>query len=121
MRAYIFLVAMSMFAAAWLPAPASADCDAYNERFLQFKEIEATAQHELERVNALKSLPKTDDGLCHAALALMTHGNSLWESPEPTCFENKAQMDEFVGKIHSLTTDAIKVAQLYCTEAEIPR
>jgi len=121
MRADIFLVAMSVLTAAWLPTPANADCDAYNKRFLQFKQLQASAVHELDRVNALKPLPHTDTGLCRAALSLMTHANVLWMNPEPTCFENKAQIDQFVEKIHSLSKDAYDLALSFCSEAEMRR
>ena len=120
MRAFIFLVVMTTSAACLL-APAHADCDAYNEKYLKFNEMKAQVAQELARVNAMKPMPKDDVGLSRAALTLMEHGNVLWMNPEPTCFENKAQMDDFAGSIHELSTDAWKIAQAFCSEAEMQR
>jgi len=120
MRAYLLLIAMSAFAVC-SAAPAHADCDAYNKRFLAYNELKAQVLHELERVNAKKPLPKIDVPLCRAALAVMQHGNVLAFNPEPSCFENKPQMDEFTGKIRSLSEESFKVAQLYCPAAEMRR
>ncbi len=121
MRADILLVAMSALTTAWLPAPANADCDAYNKKFLQFKELQDRALHETERVKALKPLPQTDTGLCRAALELMMHANLVWMNPEPTCFENKAKMDDFADKVHSVSTGAWELAQTFCSDAEMGR
>jgi hypothetical protein len=121
MRATAFLVATCTFAAAWLPAPASADCDAYNKDFLQFKELQDRVLHEADRINALKSLPDTDAGLCRAALALMMKANVVWRNPEPTCFEHKAQMDDFADKVHTVSTGAWKLAQTFCSDADMRR
>jgi hypothetical protein len=121
MRANILLVAMSAFTTAWLPAPANADCDAYNKHFLQFKELQDRVLHETDRVHALKPLPETDAGLCRAALALMTHASAIWMNPEPICFENKAQMDDFADKVHSVSKGAWKLAQTFCSDAEMRR
>jgi hypothetical protein len=120
MRANIFLIAMSAFAAC-LPASARADCDAYNKRFLKYKELEVHAFDEIKRVDAMKPQPKTDVGLCRAALAVMANGNVVAFNPEPTCFENKAQMDAFTDKVRSAALAAFKLAQAYCTDAEMRR
>src|SRR5262249_19525824 len=120
MRAFIFLVVMTTFAACLL-APAHADRDAYNKQYLAFNELKAQVAQELARVNTMKPVPKADTGLCQAALTLMTHGSVLWMNPEPSCFENKTQMDDFAGSIHTLCTDAWKIAQAFCSDAEMQR
>jgi hypothetical protein len=102
-------------------AAANADCDAYNNLFLQFKERQARVLHETERVNALKPLPDTDAALCHAALELMMHANSVWMNPEPACFANKALMDDFAETVHSASKRAWQLAQAFCSDAEMRR
>jgi hypothetical protein len=71
--------------------------------------------------HAMKPKPKTDVGLCRAVLTAMVYGNSISGNPEPTRFENKAQIDAFTDKIHSISMDAFKMAQLYCTDVEMRR
>ncbi len=99
MRVNIILVAMTTFATAWLPSPASADCDAFNKQFLKFNDLKSAYAREMNRIDAMKPLPTTDVALCRAALALGPYGNLIWMAPEPTCFENKAQMDAFANQV----------------------
>ncbi|HEY1472993.1 MAG TPA: hypothetical protein VGF53_02795 [Pseudolabrys sp.] len=120
MRTATFLIALTAVAAC-LPTPSHADCDAYNKKFLKFNELKSDFARELDRFRAIKPLPETDVALCRAALAVMMHANVLWMNPEPSCFENKAQMKDFADKIHSLSTDAWKVAQVSCSDAEMRR
>lgn len=120
MRTATFLIALTAVAAC-PPTPSYADCDAYNKRFLKFNELKNDYLREMERMGAIKPLPITDVAVCHAALALGPYGNSLWMAPEPTCFQNKAQMDAFADQIHSATTSVWEVARTFCPDAEKPR
>jgi hypothetical protein len=121
MQTKIFLVAISALATAWLPAPAHADCDAYNKKFLKFKELQKRVLHEVARVEALKPLPETDTGLCRAALDLMMQANLIGLAPEPTCFENKAQMDGFADQVHAVSKESWTIAQTFCSDEDMRR
>jgi len=121
MRAAILLVAMSAVMTAWLPAAANAECEPFNRKYLEVQALEARLGRETARVTAMKPLPKTDDVLCDAAYAFMTHANFLWRMPEPTCFQNKAQMDDFAARLHKAAEGAWQLMQVSCSDAKMGR
>jgi len=116
----MFLIALGAVAAC-LPTPSHAECDGYNTRFLKFNELKSQLAREMDRVQAMKPLPDADAALCHAAIPVGQWGNLLWRAPEPTCFQDKAQMDAFADKIRSMTEAAWDLAKTFCPDAEKPR
>jgi len=114
MRAVIVLVAMSAFVTAWLPASANADCGTFNKKWIEVQNLKARVLRELERVRRMNPRPQTDQALCGAASAMMTHADALWRNPEPSCFESRVLLEDAVAKIREVANEARQMVQMSC-------